>query len=227
MMKLIQNTRIQRKGLPKRSMLSLILLTILIVISTVSKTYGQTRNIDLYQFVNKGNTTIDDDNNTDTEALIDEFKQIMLIPANERTAEEWNRAIEIIFTIYHGKDLTSIFNELEAEIETQKKLKQELDSLRKQLNFYIAKEKQLVEDLTKLQHDYELISKELSPNYLGYHFYPYITAGFTSGIGANVGAGFIVPVTDRIIIGAGGLWHIDTSNLTKYFSVNFIFGWGF
>jgi hypothetical protein len=200
--------------------------------STAYTSYGQENDYsDLFDF-----QIFSDDNNDgddsielgqeEVEKLIAEFKAIMEIPENERTTEQWNRAIEIIFLVYYGSDLKSLFTELQLELETQQELNKQLSDLYNEIDSIYDAEVEVLNNIKHIQNQLSDIYNSFSFLDLSRSFYPYLSVGVTSNIGFNAGAGLILPITDRFIIGAGLVWHYDT-DITRYFSFNFMFGWGF
>jgi phage-related protein len=188
---------------------------------TAYTTYGQTDiQIDVKVFEDGDEEELGID---EVEELIAEFKAIMEIKDSERTVEQWNRAIEIIFIVYYGADLKTMFTDLQIELEKQQELNKQLSKLYSELNSTYGAQVEVLQNIKTLQNELENVFSSLQP---GRSFYPYATFGFTSSIGFNAGAGLIIPITDRFIIGAGFVWHYDT-DITKYFSFNFMFGWGF
>jgi hypothetical protein len=188
--------------------------------------YGQENDYsDLFDF----QIFVDDDSNdaelgqNEVEELIKEFKEIMSVPEEERTTEQWNRAIEIIFLVYYGADLKTIFTDLKLELEKQQALNKKLSDLYRELKLVYDAEVEVLKSLREIQSGLESVFSSLD---LGRSFYPFVSFGITSNIGFNAGAGLILPITDRFIIGAGLTWHYD-ADITKYFSFSFMFGWGF
>jgi hypothetical protein len=165
-------------------------------------------------------------NQDKVEALIEEFKNIMEIPENERTTEQWNRAIEIIFLIYYGADLSLLFKELNIELENQQKLSKEMDRLYKEITILTEEEADLLKQFKELQENFSMLYESYNTMEKGFHLLPYATVGVTTGMGINAGFGLFIPVTYNIVIGGAFIWHNPIESI-QYFSFDFMFGWKF
>ncbi len=203
-------------------------MALLIITLTAYISYGQENDnpFDVKIFEDEGTDENTQLNKDEVEELIAEFKAIMEIPKVERTPKQWNRAIEIIFLIYYGADLSSLFNELKIELEKQQQLNQEMDSLYKEIIRLKEVESDLLKQFKDLQESFSLLYESYNSIERDFLLIPYATIGMTSGLGINSGFGLIIPITYNIVIGGGLLWHYPIESF-QYFSFNFMFGWRF
>lgn len=160
------------------------------------------------------------------QALLEEFAYIMDIPEDERTTEQWNRAIAIIFEIYYSYDLKALLNELETEVSKYKTLAKELEQLYTELDNIYKREQavynnllSLYDNLNELYTNYESIDNSLGLNFFG-------IAGYTYNTGLSLGLGISYDIDTSLFI--GGLFSMSSNfNDTSYYTIGFIFGWGF
>jgi len=162
-------------------------------------------------------------NDVDVNALVDEFKSIMAIPKNERTVEQWDRALEILFLIYSNADLRDLFYELQAELEKYTELTSKLDDMLANLDEVYESE---LASYNRLNELYNGLS-ELYQNYSKPYRQSLIFAcgGYTIGTGLSVGLGIAVPI-GFISIG-GYVGYISNFKDINLFSINFLIGFSF
>jgi hypothetical protein len=160
------------------------------------------------------------------QALLDEFAYIMNIPEEERTTEQWNRAIAIIFEIYYSYDLKALLNELETEVSKYKDLGKELEKLYNELDTLYKQEQKIYNNLlslygnlNELYTNYESIDNSLGLNFFG-------MTGYTYNTGLSLGLGITYNIDTSLFI--GGLFSMSSNfNGTSYYTIGLIFGWGF
>lgn len=160
------------------------------------------------------------------QALLDEFAYIMNIPEAERTIEQWNRAIAIIFEIYYSYDLKALLNELKTEVSKYKNLGKELEKLYNELDTLYKQEQEvynnllsLYDNLNELYTNYESIDNSLGLNFFG-------TTGYTYNTGLSLGLGITYNLDTSLFI--GGLFSMSSNfNDISYYTIGLIFGWGF
>lgn len=183
----------------------LFLISIGILISSI--TYGQTVEI----LSESGNTE-----------LIDEFKNIMEVPEDERSIEQWNRAIEIIFTIYKSGNINALMLDLQYEIDKYSKLIAQLEKLTSDLEAIYNAESKTLNELTILRDSLKEAYNNLN---IRNNFYTFAKAGYSINFGLNFGLGFAFPFGNFLI---GGFIDVDTNfkDLTLT-SINLLIGWGF
>ena len=199
--------------------------------------YGQTQQTDedgtsvfipVEVYLEGGNELIEEgnDENINIDDLIKEYVEIMTIPEDERTVEQWNRTNEILFLIYFNADLKSAFEELSGQIETYNALVDQMFEIIEELEELYKKELETYNTLIEIQDNLTSIYENYSGLGNKYSFYMFMSAGYTINLGLNLGAGFIIPITDRLFL--GGMFDVSTDfNQTTYFTIDFIFGWRF
>lgn len=199
--------------------------------------YGQTQQTDndgtsvfipVEVYLEGGNELIEEGNDEDIniKELIAEYAEIMAIPKDERTVEQWDRTNEILFLIYFNADLKSAFEELAGQIETYNQLVDRMFEIIEELEELYKKELETYNALVEIQDNLTSIYENYSGLGNKYSFYMFFSAGYTINLGLNLGAGFIIPLTDRIFI--GGMFDVSTDfTSTTYFTVDFLFGFRF
>lgn len=190
--------------------------------------YGQTPNETdtiAMDFVIADSTSTNNQQTTqvDVNTLIEEFKAIMSIPKEQRTIEQWDRAIEILFLIYFNADFKELFAQLQAELDEYTKLTNELDKTIENLTQIYESElatynrlNELYLNLSELYQDY---SKPIFKSTV------FACAGYTFATGLSVGFGVTIPIG---FISLGGyVGYITNFNDIHLFSINFLIGFSF
>lgn len=141
------------------------------------------------------------------QSLIQEFKDIMAIPKEQRTIEQWERAIEILFLVYFGADLQNTFVELQSEIDKYKALIEQLEINTDLLESAYEQELKILENLKFLYANFD---KLIESN----KFNIYFGVGYTINFGLNADFGFAYNITDNI--GLGISLGIETNFIQSY-----------
>lgn len=127
--------------------------------------------------------------------LIQEFKNIMAIAKEDRTIQQWDRAIEILFTVYFGANLQDTFIELQSEIDKYKALISQLELDTKALESAYEQELTILENLKFLYSNFDKLIDDKSK------FNILFGAGYTVNLGLNTDFGFAYNITDNIGLG--------------------------
>ncbi|KYC51952.1 MAG: hypothetical protein AMQ22_01087 [Candidatus Methanofastidiosum methylothiophilum] len=183
--------------------------------------HGQTPNdtdlnIDVAIVSSEGDAQID------IKALIEEFQYIMSIPKSERTPEQWDRAIEIMFLIYFNADLKALFYQLQSEIEKYIELTKQFEETIAELERIYEKEAAILSDLMTLQNNLDTISR-LYDKSLENDPFLFVFSGYSFNKGLSIGVGLSFPIGDTFSI--GGCFNYITNFIdTNVFAINILFG---
>lgn len=193
----------------------------MITLTIPSLTRGQTPNendlvIDVVIVSSQGDTQID------IKALIEEFKYIMSIPKSERTTEQWDRAIEILFLIYFNSDLKALFYQLQSEIEKYLELTKQLEETILELEKIYEKESAILSDLIEVQNNLDKISQLYNKNLENDPFL-FVFGGYSFNKGLSIGVGITFPIGDVFSLG-GCVNFISNFNDTNIFAINILLG---
>jgi hypothetical protein len=208
---------------------------VLILLFVNSTIFGQTQSeedgnnvyipVEIYLESND-NAIEEGENEVNVKSLIQEYAEIMAIPKDERTVEQWDRTNEILFLIYFNADLRIAFEELAGQIDTYNQLIDRMMAIIEDLEELYKKELETYNALLKIQENLTSIYENYSGLGNKYSFHMFFSAGYTINLGLNLGAGFIIPITERIFI--GGMFDVSTDfRSTTYFTVDFLFGFRF
>ncbi len=169
---------------------------------------------------------VESGNDINIDELIDEFKAIVSTPKQERTIEQWERAIEILFLIYFNADLKTLFNSLQNEIEKYQSITNQLETL-------IAELQNVYEEQTNVYLNIKTIQDNLTQIYQYYkefknedNFHICLLCGYTINIGMNIGIETVFPIGNIFLI--GGLVTLSTNFKDElFFSISLLIGWRF
>jgi hypothetical protein len=165
-----------------------------------------------------------DDNELNVEDLTQEFKDIMLIPKSERTIEEWDRALEIVFILYSKFNIKSLLNDLQSELDNYKELTTELEEIQSDLESVYEQELKVLSNLTELQDNLKFLLDN-NFKFSNYLLYFDVKAGYTFNLGLSVGFGVSFFLNDKFSIGAYVNTNTDFKD-TTFFSIMLSLGVG-
>ena len=194
-----------------------------------SVSYGKTQtdnNIsDMFEVSIISNVSEDDKLSLDEiKDLIQEFKDIMSIPENERTTDQWKRSIDIIFTVYYGANIKDLYVELQNDIDKYNELTNELQDMLNELDNIYESQKTIYDRQKEIQDDFEKIlkyKKDLNNNDVQI----ISSVGYTINLGLSVGIGLLFPISDYFSI--GGYFDFKTDfKEDNIFTINFMLYWG-
>lgn len=131
----------------------------------------------------------------------------MSISEQDRTPKQWNRAIEIIFTIYKHYDVTTLIEQLKSDIEKYEKLQAELHNIINELEIIYEKQQETYLNLTTLQDNLISLYNDYADSYRR-HSSIFLLGGYTINLGLNIGMGILFPVKSIIV---GGIFDISTN----------------